>query len=192
MQWSLDARVMIDPAGEYRRLRDAPGAGWRRALARPLLVALALGAGTSVMCTGLLTPALLVSGAACWFFVPLIQTVTASLALRAPEGSPARAARRVELLFLGHVPWTFWLIGLATLSLMMPPLDLVVVGLSALLPLALTARILYAFCREVLLQPAAAALHRVLLHQALTWAIVLVYVQFASQLVPRFVGSVQP
>lgn len=188
MRLSVEMQVLIDPVGAYRRAMAEPStAGW--AVSRLLLISCALGAAISAMCTGLITPALFLGGAACWAFVPIIQALTGLVLV---VGAPAVPWRRgLGLLFLGHAPWTLWLLTFAVITLAGFPLGLLTLVLTALVPLAATVRTLDAFCREVLQLSPSASRRRVLVHQAITWTIVLAYADEATQFVPRVIGVFQ-
>jgi hypothetical protein len=188
MRVSDEMQVLIDPVGAYRRAAAGPlAAGW--AVGRPLLISCGLGAATSVMGTGLITPALFLGGAACWAFVPIIQGLTGLVLV---AGAPVVPWRRgLALLFLGHAPWTLWLLTFAGAMLAGRPLGLLTLMLTAILPLVATVRTLDAFCREVLHLSPSVARRRVLVHQAITWTIVLAYADEATQFLPRVIGVFQ-
>ncbi len=185
MRASAELQVLLDPAAAYRRLAS-PDADPGSLFWRVLLVACTLGAAVPALAAGQITPALFAGSAICWAFVPALQVLTGLALVGTAPAVPRR--RAVALLFLGHAPWSVWVLAMGALGLVVPMLGLGALAISALVPLALTLRILDAFCREVLRLPRAVARRRVLAHQALTWTMVFLYLQTASQFLPRLIG----
>ena len=160
------------------------------ALRRPALVALVLGAGSSFASTGHLTVGLLLSGFVCWSFVPIVQIATAAAIMRSPSSSTLSFARRLDLWFMGHAPWSLWIVA-ATFAIGIAPTAGRVescVIVSSLIPIAWTTIIAIAFCRIVLGDSRDTAIARTALHQTVTWAIVFLYVGWAVALWPRIVA----
>ena len=187
MAFSPDLKVMAAPERAYAAaLAASPGAPWTR-MRRPFGVALVLGTGSAVSSTGHLTLGLLASGIACWSFVVLIQIATASAVLRSRRGGPVPFTRRLDLWFMGHAPWSLWILA-ATTVMGSAPFGWRVewpIILSSLVPIAWTTIIAAAFCRVVLGDSPAGAILRTAIHQALTWGIALAYVAWAVALGPR-------
>lgn len=159
---------------------------WLRALSRPALVAIVLGAALSVMCTGIITPRLWLGSALCWAFVPALQALTALVFLRTRR-LPLPAF--VEVLFRTHRPWTLWYLAVAGLLLVWPHVPPLWFELTALVPLVLTFRLLVALCVNVLGVDRKAAIRRVAAHQAAT-LLLIAFTQLPS-LLPRAVGLLQ-
>ena len=181
-------RLMLSPVREYRaRVARSADGSWPRALRSAALLALLFAAVTSIAATGRITAMLFASSLASWIFVPILQLATAFMLARSVRSAPVTLSRRIELLFDGHGAWSLWLVGVAA-WLMVSPNQLAAL-VTAVVPAALTARVLAAFCREVLKLPPAAAWIRVAAHQALTAALVLIYVELTTHVSSRFVGG---
>ena len=190
MPFSTDLHVMAAPARAYAEAVRCPASGRWLPVRRPALVALVLGAGSAFSSTGHLTLGLLLSGFACWSFVPLLQMATAAAIMRSPSSSTLSAARRLDLWFMGHAPWSLWIFG-ATLAMGIAPGWLRVewpIIAAAVVPMVWTTIIAAAFCRVVLGDSRNAAIARTALHQAVTWTIALLYVGWAVALWPRIVA----
>ena len=187
---SADWRVMVAPGREYQALcvrRDPES--WLRALARPALVAVVIGAATAVPATGHVTWSLILSGAVCWSFAVLAQIGTAGMLIRSP--SAITRARAIDLFFLGHAPWSWWLLGVAAVLVSVPAAGRHqnVIAITALVPAVWTAAVIFAFCRQVLQLDRKQAAVRTVLHQALTLLMIVLYFGWAVQLWPRVLAS---
>lgn len=152
------------------------------------LTALVIGTSVAVGATERVTIPLVLTTSLGWAFVPVIQLLTGLLLVRG-----AARGRRIDALeryFDTHRPWSFWILGVHALSLLVPAsrgVPFVLVPL-AILPAVLTVRALVRVCREGLGMSATAARRAVALHQAVTYAIVLAYAAWASAYLPRVVG----
>lgn len=194
MTFSPDVHVMVSPSRAYAEAVRAPARGAWAAVRRPALVALAIATSTAFSSTAHLTLALLVSGLACWSFVPLVQTATAVAVIWRAESTPLPLARRLDLWFMGHLPSSLWIviagfiIGNAPAHAL-PERPLL---LSALIAIVWTNVISAAFCRVVLGDSRRAAIARVSVHQVVTWGIALLYFSWAVALWERaaaFIGK---
>jgi hypothetical protein len=181
-----EIRVMVAPFATYRRLLGGPlPGGWRTVLRRPALMALVIGGFVTVTNTGDLLPTLLVGTTVFWLWVPLLQLLIATPLMALARRRQARLAPAVDLFFVGHGPWSLWLLGLTLVMMLRIPEGLRDLGevvpmlLSALLPIAWTCVILFAFCRTVLGLSGWLAAGWTVLYQAALW--------FATYL---FVGAV--
>ena len=152
-----DVRVMLAPFATYRRqLAERRGPGPFTACARPMLVALVIGALVTLGHGGELLPTLLLGSVLAFLWVPLLQLVLVTPLVALCRPAPVSWPRAVDLFFLSHGPWSFWLLAVAGFVLVRPPSGLA--GLagtawlapSALLPTAWTAFILFAYGRTVL------------------------------------------
>jgi hypothetical protein len=187
---SRDAHVMVAPAAALRAAvgdSSAPN-GWWGALSRPALVALTVGVVTAVWSTGKVTWSLVLSDATCWSFVPAVQVVVAwvVLTLRRP---PMNIAKSLSLFFLGHGPWTLWLLGVAAWSTVsINRRTQVPVLLTSLVPAAWTAFIVFEFFRTVFHDSRRDAFLRTCLHQSLICLVIGTYITLTNQLWPRLVG----
>jgi hypothetical protein len=189
MHWSPDLRVMLAPAATYGQIVAQHESSRWLAIRRPALVALVLGTGTTFSATGHVTLALLVSGFVCWSLVTLIQMMTAAIIMRS-RASHLGLAQRLDLWFMGHAPWSLWIVAVTLLMGAAPSGARIerVLMLSALVPAVWTAVIGAAFCRVVLKDSRRAAVARTALHQAITWTIALVYIALAVALWSRLVA----
>jgi len=189
MPFSDDLHVMAAPRRAYATaLGQRAGGSWR-AVRRPALVALLLGTGSAFSATGHVTIGLLVSGFVCWSFVPLLQIATAGAIMRSSSRT-LPFGRRIDLWFMGHMPWSLWIFA-ATLAMGTARKGWRVEGpiiVSALIPIAWTSAIAASFCRVVLGDAPHVARARTALHQAVTWTIALIYFAYAVALWPRIVA----
>jgi hypothetical protein len=156
-------------------------------LARMALVALVLGSAMSVAATGRLTAGLLLSGFACFSFVPLLQLATGLLLLR---GSPLPRREALDGYFARHRPWSIWLLLMAGIVITVPnPGGLTnTLAVTAVVPAMLTIRGLLRFSRDTLGDSARAARWRVAWHQAATLVVLIVCVDLSVALWPRAVA----
>jgi hypothetical protein len=177
-----DLRLAVSPSHAYRRLLAADeGTTWRRALERPVLVALLVGVSVAIASTGRVSPALLLSTTLSWSWVVLVQMAIAVVMARPlPAGRAVSAVRAVELWFSGHVPWTLWLLAIAPLLRLVPDLDVQPLLVSMLLPMAWTVPIAVAFSRIVLGRSGVESWARALVHQAAIVFVILSYVAWAA------------
>jgi hypothetical protein len=187
MRFSHDLRVMSAPSRTYAQAIQARASGAWVGLRRPALVALVLAAGSTYGATGHVTLRLLVTGVVCWTFAVVIQIVTAAIIVRSDYSRPLPFARRLDLWFIGHGPWSLWICAVTALMANAPVGSRVEwpVIASAIVPLIWTTLIAVAFCRTVLGDPPNVAVARVAIHQAITWTIGLMYAGWAVALGPR-------
>jgi len=181
---------MTRPSRTYADALAAPAPGAWGGIRRPALVALIVGVSTAVSSTGHLTIGLLVSGFLCWTFVPLLQIATAAAVMRPPASRPMPLSRRLDLWFMGHAPWSLWIIAAGFVLAYAPGrwrVELPIVATAAI-PIAWTNIIAAAFCRVVLGDPPGVARARTAIHQAVTWTIALLYFAYAVALWPRVVA----
>jgi hypothetical protein len=112
------------------------------------------------------------------------------LGRRRPIG--LRAA--LDLFFVGHAPWSLWLLVMAGLLALALPYgifvfpDLIPFLLTGVVPLVWTAVILFAFCRTVLGLGRSGAWIAVLLYEGVVWSIAVVYVGVTTQTWARWPG----
>jgi hypothetical protein len=189
--WSPAVRLMLRPASEYRDQAALGLAGsWLDALATPALLALLLAVVTVVCSTGRVSASFVLSGVLCWSFVPILQLGMATAFIPWARMTSVSRARTIELWFLSHGPWSIWILVVGCLIALMPvSLDLIVA--SGLVPAFWTASILGAFFREVSGLSRRAAFRRTLVHQAVTWILVLGYIELATATSTRIIGALQ-
>jgi polyferredoxin len=152
-----------------------------------LLIALIVGTSFAVAATERVTVGLVLAGVVGWSFVPGLQLLTALLLVGATRRDRLAALERY---FDTHWPWSLWILGASTVLLMVPATRTfgVWVAMTAAVPLIWTVGLLIGYCRDVLQMPAAQARRRVALHQIVTYAIMLAYLNAAVALWPRIVG----
>jgi hypothetical protein len=169
---STGLRLALAPADAYRSLVAARSdATWRAALAGPALSLATIGVLVSIATTGRLTLELAATLAAAWSFVVVIQ-VAAAVALVA--SSPRREVSRrraFELLFLGHAPWSLWLLGATATALALDNVRLTPLAATMFAPIAWTMVITAAFSREVVGAGRTGAVVRAIAHQAIVWGL---------------------
>jgi hypothetical protein len=183
--------LAIDPSAGYVRLAREDTVGWLTALGGPALSALVIGAAVAMIGTDGVTLPLVVSTTLMWSIAPAVQLGAAAVLVISVSARTVSVARGVDLLFMGHAPWSLWLLGVAAMTLLSgASAKSVPMLVSAVLPAALTARVILAFCRVVLQLDRRSALRRTIAHQAFIWIVVLFYVSVTMQLWPRLVAFV--
>lgn len=157
-------------------------------LARMALVALVIGTSVTVAATERLTLSLVLSGSLGWVFVPLLQLLTGLLLVR---GLPGGRMRQLERYFATHWPWSIWILVFNAAVLLLP---MRLTGLwltaTAVVPMLWTVWLLMEFCRQDLALDSRMARRRVLLHQSVTYVLVVGYVSVAVALWPRLAGII--
>lgn len=169
---------MAAPERTYRELlREPAGGGLAIALRRPAFVALVIGTGLSIGATGLLPARLLLSTIACWIFAPIVQTIAAAALVASSRQRAVGMARAIDLLFVGHGPWSLWLLVLAA-GAAWGSGELVARAtlVSAVAPILWTSWILRAFCKVVLNDSRRGILVRLALHQGIVWSFTAAYI----------------
>lgn len=148
-----------------------------------VLVSLIIGTATTAAATGRVTLSLVVSGALGWSFVPVLQLLTGSILVRGPQGDRPRL---LEHYFALHWPWSLWLLAYHGALLLLPTRALGTwLALTAVVPIAVTARLLLRFTRSRVTADRRAAIRRVVLHQAITYGVFLAYAAAAVALWSR-------
>lgn len=148
---------------------------------------LLIAAGASLAATGRISAGLLVSLSASWMFVPLLHVVIGAGLVASTPTARARRARAIAWLLRGHAPWSLWMLGAAVMIGMGGYRFYSVALWLALIPIALTIRIVHAFCLEILQTSRRGAVIRTFAHQAATWLVAAVYLDRAVSLVPRVI-----
>jgi len=182
-----DLRVMLAPMASYRRLvAEGPPAGRWAWLRRPALVALVVGALLALGNAGQLLPTLLLGSAISWSWVPALQLLIAAPLMAVARQRKVPLAAAVDLFFMGHLPWSLWMMALAAMLLARFPQGLNgafsfrALGATALVPALWTWVITFAFCRTVLALPRWLCVAWVLGYQALLWSCTHLYVGAAT------------
>jgi len=192
MRLPRDLRLALSPTETYRQLIAEPVRGtWLRALERPALVAVIIGAGVTLSSARRVSLGLVLMGIVCWSFVPLVQWLIGLVIIGRARDDAMSVPRRVELLFAGHLPWslsTLVMVGLYTFTRL--PIGVAAQALGLLVPAVWTTVIISAFCRTVLGCPPARAHVLTAAHQAMTWTAFFTYVLLFSGLWARILALV--
>jgi hypothetical protein len=163
---SAEAAVLFSPSSTFARVLKAPTGHW---LARPLLVLLIYGCGVSVMAAGRLTARLLLPAMVYATFVPLLQMASIAVTCRGAPGF----RRAVDLFFVGHAPWSLWVLGTAAMWGLFPPVTAYAHAgawrATALVALGWSCYIDYWFFRQIGRRPLAAA-RDLAVQRLLCWA----------------------
>src|SRR5688500_2062675 len=192
MRLPRDLRVALSPLETYRHLLAEPVRGtWRRAIERAALVAVIIGGAVTMSSARRVPLGLLLMGILCWSFVPLIQWLIGLAVIGRARGRPMSVPRCLELLFLGHLPWSLWALVMTSLyTFTRLRIGLPVQVISLLIPAVWTTIIVSAFCRTALgcAPPRAHVLTAA--HQAMTWTAFFTYVLLTSGLWARLLALV--
>lgn len=175
------------PSSTYREVCALePDASRWPVVARVSMAPVITGVVTGLSATGRVSWSLLVSGIVCWSFVAAVQLSIAAV-LIGREGKSIGLTRAFELFFLGHGAWSLWLIGAGAYLYIVPESvrreDLLLI--TAVVPVAWTAAVVFSFCREILRLDVRRAVLRTAVHQSLTILVIVAYVAWAIQLWPR-------
>lgn len=153
-----------------------PSAAWT-GLRRPLLVALVLGCGMSLMDARVLTLRLALPTAFWWTYVPMVEILALFAACPAARRAPSWP-RIVDRYFMGHWPTLLWVMALAGCLAFIPPITVLswqqrisVPFDSALLVIAWSAYIDFQFFRRGLKQSAWHAARDLLVQRAIAWTV---------------------
>lgn len=182
-----ELRLIVAPAHTYARLARLPRQiGGLRALRRPLLAAVVLGTSIAIAATGHVTPRLVLSTTLSWAFVIVLQIAIALSVIAGPARRSIGVPRALDLWFASHAPWSLWLLAAAAVP---APLGrpLTPLLLLAMVPLALTVRMIAAYFREVLHLDRRRAMTRTAVHQAITWGVFALLYGAAVAIHPRIV-----
>ena len=170
-----DVAVARAPARTYARLLERPASvTWAQMLRGPLLVLLVIAASVSIAATGRVTASLIATSMLSWSFAVAVQVVAALALIALASSRRVDVATALDLLFLGHLPWSVWLLMAAAAASLDVPRG--VIGASVLLPVVWTMIIIGAYGETVLGCPRRRARILVLVHQALIWAFTVNYV----------------
>ena len=189
---SPELQLIVSPRDTYARLaRTRSRGGVLAALRRPALVAVVIGAAIALGATGHVTPRLLLSTTVCWALVVVLQISIAVALIAGPSRRTVGLSRALDLFFASHAPWSLWLLAAAAYSPSVLGRPLTPLLLSAVVPLALTVRMIAAYFREVLELDPRNAHVRTAVQQAATWGIPLVLYGTAVAFWPRFLEVIR-
>ncbi len=193
---SPEIQVMLSPAAAYRRCATrAGGGGLWVAARRPLFVALLQGVAIAMMATNTVAAPTVASVTLCWSAAVLVQLLAGTALILSAPRRAVSFTRAVDLFYLGHAPWSLWLLACAAgarapITWLLPYFSWIVL-LAMAVAAALTARILVAFAQTVLGLDRRAAVRRTALHQTVIWLVLLGYFAAAVALWPRIVGVIR-
>lgn len=192
MRLPLDLRLALSPFDTYRQLMAEPVRGtWLRALERPALVAVIIGTAVTMSSARRVPLGLVLMGIVCWSFVLVVQWLIGLVVVGRAQGRPTSAPRCMELLFLGHLPWTLWTLAMVGLYTFTPIwIGQVAQVLSLVTPAIWTMSIVWAFCLTVLGCTPARARILTVAHQAMTWTAFFTYVFLVSGVWARFLALI--
>jgi len=134
----------------------------------------------SVIVTGRITVGLVVAAALSWSFVLVLQALIGTLVIWSAPARRVPAVRALDLWFASHLPYSLWLLAMASWFFIVttfPPFSL---ALTVVVPAAWTCVISRAYCRAVLGASARGARWGVAVHQTMAWLCVAAYLAFAS------------
>ena len=178
---STELQLAIAPARTYGRLVDSGEGGRAGVLAPIAFSALATGLTVAFLASRWASVELVATTAASWGFTLALQLV-AACAVIMPGQRRVGLPRAFELFFLGHAPWTLWMLAVGALAITGRGAfgAITAVILSGLLPTIWTAVIVAAFSRTVLDAGRVGAWLRAVVHLLLIWAFALVYIAWAA------------
>jgi hypothetical protein len=188
----LDVRLALAPIVTYRQVMSAPVRGtWMRALERPALVAVIVGTVMTMSAAQRVPVGLVLMGIVCWSFVPVIQSLIGLVVIGRARGRPLSVPRCLELLFLGQLPWSLWMlvvVGVYSFTQLTPGYLVLVPSMA--IPALWTTIIVFAFCRTALGCTPARARVLTVAHQAMTWTVFTGYVFLVSGLWARLLAVI--
>ena len=180
-----DFGVLIAPGKTYRQLvTDQATRGWAAVVQRCAAAVLVLATVISLV-TSTATVQTVASAASYWVIAPLIQLGLALVLVITAPKRQVSTARGVELMWVGHLPWTLWLLAVAILLTVHAGITLVMAA-TALVASAWRGVIVCALCREALGSSPRSAVIRAVLHQVAVLGIIAVYACWAVALEARF------
>ena len=192
---SPDMRVMLQPARAYREfgIRTTALRGWRAAQ-RPAFLVFLLGCLVSVVTGDGLNLRLFAAGVLNGVFVPVLEIAVLAALWRGARKVPF--GRMVDLFFMGHGPWVFWMLVMCAIWVFAePPLAFRLTGQGMWFLFAVafvwSGYIDFCFFREVLGENGARAWTKVIVLRAVTWIVGLAYFGGGS-LLPEAMRLVKP
>lgn len=189
---SPEIQVMLSPAAAYGEYASGGrSSGLWIGVRRPLFVALVQGVAIAMAATETVAAPIVVSMIVCWSVAVIVQVLAAALFIRVAPARTTSFSGALDLFFLGHAPWSLWILASAAAFAWLVPYFTWIVLLTMAVPAALTARILVAFAQTVLGMDRRAALRLTALHQAFIWIVLLGYLGAAVALWPRAIGMIR-
>jgi hypothetical protein len=184
---SPELGLIVFPRATYADLVRAPVAGpaWVTFVRRPLLVAVVLGASVTVAASGRAAPGLVITTTLSWSYVVLLQMAVALPLMARGARRSVGLARAVDLFFAGHALWSLMTIAAVLWSPSPMGRSFWPLAVFALVPIALTPRIVFTFFEIVLGMSRREALWMTAVQQAISWTLAVGMVWMTSSLTPR-------
>jgi hypothetical protein len=139
----------------------------------------------SLLASGRLSPRLILDGAISFAFVPVLEAAAFAVVYRVAVGSRGlQFARAMDLFFATNVPWLLMLVALAALAVFQPqpqvarwtvPPRLWLLSGAAVLTVAWSAYLDFAFFRSTLQRSAQAAVRDVIILRGIAWTLGALY-----------------
>jgi hypothetical protein len=147
-------------------------------LRRPLLLALILGFGISLIASGRFTARLIVDGALSFAFVPVCELAGFAVVYRTGRRS-LPFAEASDRFFAGNTPWLWWLLGIMIAAAVLPVLQhghlLPALLIASLVPIAFSVAFDLRFFREALGRTRGRARADVMLQRIISWSAATAY-----------------
>jgi hypothetical protein len=188
--WSNDVRVLLRPGLTYAELARQPGRG--SFLLRPISFAFLIGLAIAISASGRPTLRMVLGSAVAWSFVPALHAASVALITLTLARGRLHSGRAVDLYFMGLLPWSAWLLGIAALASFTPPARDAAVWTTVLftapVPFIWAKIVTFAFFRRALGLSRRRSLAAVALNLAVVWGAILAFFLLSGQLGPRIVG----
>jgi hypothetical protein len=179
---STDLKLALSPTSTYRALVDErTKATWWQMTLRPAFSLTLFGSLLTITATGHVTIPLLFHVGLSWIILLVWQAVAAAVViLTAPRRKVSRA-RAFELFFVGHAPWSLFILAMTALGTTIPPNSVspLIVTSAGLVPVAWTSMTVSSFCQTVLGLGRAEARRRTAFHQLVVWGGALAFLWYA-------------
>ncbi len=188
---SPELEILRSPQRAFARLvADPQAVSPIDACYRPVTVLIAIATAVSIAATLHVSVGLIANVMACWSLVLALQLAAAFAVIPAASRRTFGTARLLDLFFMGHAPWSLWLLAFALWAAVTTPAarDVRWPLASIVVPIAWTAVIVFAFFRAALAMPHPHALKRTIAHQALTLGIGFGVFGLAVAIAPRILG----
>jgi hypothetical protein len=178
--FSSDARVAFRPEATYHTLLTETTSSPWVALWRPALVLLVIAVGVSITAVHQITISLLLTTAAAWGSVVVIQMAIGAAVIASAPSRRVGFAHALDLWFAGHLPYSLWVLALPIVTVVPVGTPHELMGMSAVVPLVWTMFIVAAFCRAVLGLTATEARWRTAMHFVLVLIVISTVVIWAA------------
>ena len=134
---------------------------------------------------------LVTMGIMCWSFVPMIQWIIGAVVIGRVYGRPMSMTRCLELLFVGHLPWSLWILArFGATAFTAVNIGRASEVSSLLIPGLWTTIIVFAFFRMALGCSVTRARNLTIVHQGLIWTTLLIYAFVFSGVWARFLALI--